>query len=322
MSIPLPVLSPAGGDILQEWPGLQIPKNLDLHQLLDALCISPLAPPCVLEVARRAHAIPYPPHWSEQLDAASGVLYFYHGLRDDSSWEHPLTETFRDVLALVGLFEAERVPLDALAERIEQDLMEAQRRATEALADWVGPIGCSGAADSVYFFNRRTGQSEWQDPRELWQFDLHVRYNLLVGFMVAEEKRMAKAFAPQALLTLTSTLTSLASSLSSVQSVLNGALAAPASVDYRESSQACWARPRTHKVGGLPLPPRTASVNGRNALDQALFSMPSHQRRYASDVLQQQEQHVREATRPSSSGSVVPPPPPLEAAPRFGRAGS
>ena len=25
-----------------------------------------------VEVARKAHALPYPPHWSEELDAASG----------------------------------------------------------------------------------------------------------------------------------------------------------------------------------------------------------------------------------------------------------
>jgi len=328
----LPLLASGTVDILREWPGLQQPYHLDLQQFLDALSISPLAPAPVMEVARRAHATPYPPHWSEQLDTASGALYFYHDLQDESSWTHPMSETFREVMSLVSSFEADKTALDVLATRIEEILMEAQGRATEALAEWVGPIGGGSDGEGVYFYSRRTGQSEWEDPRERWRYDLHVRYDLLVGFLVAEERRAAKRSGPQGLRTpdLTPTLTSLASSMSSMASLLATAVAEPGQGEESEASEAYWARPRPRRQpGGLPLPPRSVGRSGTMA-DRALFSMPPHQRRYASDVLQQEPEQdpQRRASPARRSGGVFPgllpaqpPPPPPWAPPRAGRAG-
>lgn len=330
----LPLLAMGGPvDVLREWPGLVRPYHLDLQQFLDALSISPLAPTPVLEVAKRAHVSPYPPHWSEQLDTASGALYFYHELRDESSWQHPLSGTFREVIALVGLFEAERTPLDMLAARIEEALVEAQAQATEALAQWVGPIA---AAEGAYFYNNATGESEWEDPRERFRYDLHVRYDLLVGFLVAEERRAAKRDGLQGLRTpdLTPTLTSLASSFSSVASALATAVSEPSHAgDDSESAEAFWARPRPRRHG-LPLPPRSTMGRGSMA-DRALFSMPPHQQRYASDVLLQQQPQYQEQDLPFYQGRrrsspartggvfpglipVQPPPPPPDAPPRAG----
>uniref|UniRef100_A0A7S4Q5Z6 WW domain-containing protein n=1 Tax=Alexandrium monilatum TaxID=311494 RepID=A0A7S4Q5Z6_9DINO len=340
MSTALPLLVGGAVDIVGDWPDLQRPYCLDLQQLLDALGISPLAPASVMEVARRAHAMPYPPHWTEQLDQASGALYFYHELQDESSWHHPLCETFREVLALVGIFEAEQTSLDVMAPRIEESLAEAQERATKALAEWVGPIPAGDGTEGEYFYNRTTGQSEWEDPRERWKYDLHVRYDLLVGFLVAEEKRAAKRSAPQGLRTpdLTPTLTSLASSLSSVASALAVAVAEPGGDD--SEGEGYWARPRPRRTpGSLPLPPRSTASHGggRSQADRALFSMPPHQQRYTADVLQQQEyiprtgshpqEYIPRVGRSSSQGGggggafpgliqQQPPPPPPGAPPR------
>ena len=59
-------------------------------------------------MAKKAYGLPYPPHWSEELDQASGALYFYHALRDESSWQHPLTETFREVIGQVLQLEDDK----------------------------------------------------------------------------------------------------------------------------------------------------------------------------------------------------------------------
>eukprot|EP00435_Cladocopium_sp_Y103_P002337 s1804_g1.t1 len=193
-------------------------------QFLDSLSISPLVPPTVLEVARKAHGLPYPPHWSEELDAASGALYFYHELRDESSWQHPLTDTFREVLQQVATFAEENRRLDQLAVGIEQSLTEIQARAAQDLQQWVGPLGPEG---EQYFYNNVTGSSTWEDPCERWRYDIHVRYDLLVGFLVSQE-RSSRSCAREALPDLTHTLTSLASSVSSVQSILANSLTAPA----------------------------------------------------------------------------------------------
>ena len=39
-------------------------------------------PEISLQVARKAAALPYPPHWSEEIDAASGVPTDGRGLKD------------------------------------------------------------------------------------------------------------------------------------------------------------------------------------------------------------------------------------------------
>ncbi|CAE7943369.1 unnamed protein product, partial [Symbiodinium necroappetens] len=164
---------------LFDWKALSQPCHLDFQQFLDSLCISPLAPPAVLEVARKAAAFPYPPHWSEEIDAASGALYFYHQLRDESSWQHPLTETIQEVLQQVSSFVADQLELDQVACRIEAILTEIQARAAAELQQWVGPLGEPGCEQ--YYYNSVTGCSVWEDPCERWRYDVHVRYDLLVG---------------------------------------------------------------------------------------------------------------------------------------------
>lgn len=165
-----------------EWETLRHPCNPDHRQLLEALGVSPLAPPAVLEVVRRASTMPYPPHWSEEVDASSGVMYFYHELQDKSSWHHPLADTFREVLEVVeNVVVDESLGLDAVIGCIEQAMTEAKQRAVEDLADWMGPLD-DAVAKSVYFYNQRTACSEWEDPCQRWRYDLQVRYDLLAGF--------------------------------------------------------------------------------------------------------------------------------------------
>jgi len=340
-----------GGGPLEEWPGLQKPCQLDLQQFMDALGVSPLASPAVLQVARRAHGTPYPPHWSEELDAASGALYFYHDLRDESSWQHPLVDCFREVLELVGGVVAERMGIEDLAGRIEGALLEAQQRAVEELSSWEGPIsygniitggtGGSGAGSAaaaggaaagaaapeplrVYFYNRSSGQSSWEDPRERWQYDLRVRYDLLVGFLVAMEKGSTAAAQPLRTPDITTTLTSLASSMTSMASTLSNAVipAAGTGVDGEASEER--APPRTPRFGALKLPPRAVRPTaGGSKKDDSLFSMPPHQQRYTADVLQQPAAgaggsgSARSGGSPSKKGAAEPPPPPAGAPPRY-----
>ncbi|CAJ1351157.1 unnamed protein product [Effrenium voratum] len=261
---------------LFEWRGLKHPKHLDFQQFLESLCVSPLVPQEVLEVARKAHGLPYPPHWSEEVDAASGALYFFHDLREESSWQHPLTDTFREVLQQVCSCSEEKLRLDRLAARIEEVLTEIQARAAADLQQWIGPLG---EASEQYFYNSVTGCSTWEDPCERWRYDIHVRYDLLVGFLVSQERSAAREAVPD----MTHTLTSLASSMSSVQSILANSLTNPsahcADPDDPEASGARWARPR-HRRSCLPLPPKATGAAPR----RALFSMPPHQQQYASQV--------------------------------------
>lgn len=305
-----------------EWKGLCQPRLLDVHQFMAALGVSPAARPSVLQVAQRCHATPYPPHWSEELDAASGGIYFYNSLRDEALWEHPLSNSFQEVLQLVQGFVTDGLSIEDLAPRIEAEMFESQQRAVKDLADWVGPLGGT-SAEPGYFYNRRTGESEWEDPRERWQYDLHVRYDLLVGFLVAQERDVRERDAPQARapeLELTPTLTSLASTLSSIASSVSAALPEPSASDQAhaaadDGSAEVWARPRTPRFGSLPLPPRIAD---EPAARVQYSNVAPHQQRYASDVAQSSStgfQPSKASVAPSRS-SPPPPPPPPNAPPR------
>lgn len=313
----------SGAGYLADWQGLKMPKHLDLQQFLDVLCVSPLAPPAVLEVAKRAHVMPYPPHWSEEVDAASGALYFYHGLKDEASWQHPTAEAMDEVMKLVAALVAERLNLGTLSQRIEQELARSQERAAEELAHWVGPISSGDEGGAAYYYNRSTGVSEWADPRERARFDMQVRYELLVGFLVAEERAVSARFGAEQSRPssdLTQTLTSLASTMSSVTSILESSMvhptdaAAAVGATTDEESSGRWARPKPVR-SGLPLPPRASSSVRDGGANKALFNMPPHQQRYASDVLQQESSP--ESPWPSGSrAGFAPPPPPADPPPQ------
>eukprot|EP00928_Gymnodinium_smaydae_P083488 TRINITY_DN66729_c0_g1_i1.p1 TRINITY_DN66729_c0_g1~~TRINITY_DN66729_c0_g1_i1.p1 ORF type:complete len:411 (-),score=66.92 TRINITY_DN66729_c0_g1_i1:350-1537(-) len=185
------------GALAGKWRDLEAPRMLQLEQFLGYVGVSDAASEAVRQVACRAHKVPYPPHWSEQLDAARGAIYFYHSLRDEASWHHPLAETFKEVLATVSRLDASGAGASEMSDAVTAALAEAQRRAMADVCDWAGPLGSPDGAGplgaGVYFFNRRTGESAWEDPRDAWQYDLQVRFDLLIGYFVAEEARDFKS---------------------------------------------------------------------------------------------------------------------------------
>eukprot|EP00928_Gymnodinium_smaydae_P089506 TRINITY_DN73464_c0_g1_i1.p1 TRINITY_DN73464_c0_g1~~TRINITY_DN73464_c0_g1_i1.p1 ORF type:complete len:362 (-),score=80.18 TRINITY_DN73464_c0_g1_i1:92-1177(-) len=288
----------AGAAALREWPDLHRPRLLDLQQLFDCLAVSPLAPPTVQQVVQKMHATAYPPNWSEELDAASGALYFYNRLLDDASWDHPLARTFRDVIDVcTGLLAAKLTNPEELAQRIEAALLDAQQQAVTDLQDWVGPLN-DGSPDGPYFYHSATQQSTWEDPRERWQYDLQVRYELLVGFLVAEERRMSQAAAGMKVvqaLDLTPTLTSLASSMDSMASTLHDALSQPDRLESGASAESRWARPRRapRPQGSLALPPRVTGRTGEpRPLYMAAVQQQAQQRQAERDAAGEEEEEI------------------------------
>lgn len=318
----------------KEFEDLEKPQLLDHAQMLVALGVSPWAQPAVLQVVRRAHGTPYPPHWSEELDAISGALYFYHALRDEACWEHPLTPTFREVISIVEHCTANHLYGQALSQQIEGVLASAQELASEELSHWVGPLGAEEPAldgePCVYYFNHKTGRSSWDDPRERHQYELHVRYELLVGFLVSEERGEVRAQGLQDT-ELTATLTTLASTIGSMVSTMSQ----PLPTELPASRGVSTGPPATPRFGGLKLPPKATDNNA----GQALFTMPPHQQRYASQLQHRapipgggsgggggsagmSPAEIRGLSLPTPAirplpDSIAPPPPPPGAPPRW-----
>merc|ERR1740117_2721576 len=140
-----------------------------------------------MNVCEKMYQQAYPPHWSEEVDAGSGSVFFYHALREESRWDHPMADTFREILDVVELQQAEKQRAAELGQRIEAVLTDSQLRAANDLTGWIGPIESGEGA--VFYYNDASGDSSWEDPREKWQYDLQVRYEVLLGFLVAEDPR-------------------------------------------------------------------------------------------------------------------------------------
>jgi len=130
-----------------------------------------------------AYDMPLPPRWSEQVDVR-GFVYFAHASRTEATWEHPLLAAFRETLAVAGSIIDNDKPLDQAAAAVEAHLRSVQQRAAEHLADWTGPhCPDGGNSEEEFFHNLATGESSWENPLEAWQYELHVRYWLLVQLL-------------------------------------------------------------------------------------------------------------------------------------------
>lgn len=129
-------------------------------------------------VGDAAYEMPLPPRWSEQVDVR-GYIYFAHALKSDATWEHPLSEAFKEILELAHDILHTQPTLVESAAQIQKHLKEVQLRAAHALRGWSGPYKPPGTHDE-YFFNEFTNDSSWESPSDVWQYELHARYLLLM----------------------------------------------------------------------------------------------------------------------------------------------
>lgn len=293
------------------------PQLLDRQQFLDTIGVRPLAPSALLRVAEHCFLKPYPPGWSEEVDPASGALYFFHAPTDKSLWTHPLETTFTEVLAFVQ--NAIGIAVVTLAERIEAHLHQAQQRATEQLEGWTGPH-CGWTESNQYFYNTITQLSSWEDPREPWQYELHVRYDLLLGFLVEQEQVAAdNDLHAQGTMSadLTKTVSTLASTISELSNSLDDSLSAHTK-SLPSTTTPTQPQPKS-MLNKMPLPPKVSAAGGAH-----VFSMPRYQQQYQQRVLQYRDgggsptasSKKIGATSASSCSSGKPPPPPADARPR------
>lgn len=128
-----------------------------------------------------AYEMPLPPRWTEQVDVR-GYVYFAHALRSEATWEHPLLHAFRETVEFSSDLMDSPLTLQETAAAVESHLQGVQHRAAEQLQEWSGPHRAAGGADE-FFHNEVTGESSWVSPLEVWQYELHARYWLLVQLL-------------------------------------------------------------------------------------------------------------------------------------------
>ncbi|CAE7233087.1 CEP164 [Symbiodinium sp. CCMP2592] len=126
-------------------------------------------------VAREAFEAPLPASWSEHLDQERRI-YFFNQVTQQSSWNHPMDEVFRDLLQLIKSVRRLDPPEASVVEAVQTHLQSCHDRASAALEGWSGPYA---AEDGEYFYHAEQGVSTWHNPVEEWQTELSVRQQVL-----------------------------------------------------------------------------------------------------------------------------------------------
>lgn len=141
--------------------------------------------PDMLWLVRQAFSSPLPAAWSEHEDA-SGRIYFFNSVTQESSWTHPRDEVFREIIQLIKAIRKEGLPVERRVARIQEHLEVVQRRATESLINWSGPYP---SELGQYYHHGPSGASIWENPVDDWQNELALRHRALCWFLLPEEWR-------------------------------------------------------------------------------------------------------------------------------------
>jgi len=116
-----------------------------------------------------------PPGWTLQVDAQSQRVYFVNTETQESYWQNPLKPYLSRVVE-AGRRYLER-PTVGFFDGVKQLAWERNR---EELRSWHGPFTDEDSGQA-YFVNSSTGDSTWQDPRELAQYFFELERGLLTG---------------------------------------------------------------------------------------------------------------------------------------------
>lgn len=134
-------------------------------------------------IAKEAYLAPVPPNWSEFTDA-EGRIYFYHHVRDESSWSHPFDQLYREVIKLAQGFRHQT--REESEQIIESHLAIVHEKAIAQLDGFSGPYKADD--DNEYYYNDKTNVSLWENPCIEFEVDLRTRHHILYGALLSRDE--------------------------------------------------------------------------------------------------------------------------------------
>jgi len=159
---------------------------LEMLSYVHSLGIDHIREADMVWIAEEAYNASLPPGWTEHEDE-NGRTYFYNTNRRESLWKHPLDQEFveianywRRAIKAGGFWD------------IDEELAEMEEQIRASLADWMELYDDSG---HKFFFNRKTEESLFDDPRHTTYHSLYTRIRF-VNMM--KEKLPLLALAPRA----------------------------------------------------------------------------------------------------------------------------
>eukprot|EP00429_Kryptoperidinium_foliaceum_P096674 CAMPEP_0176255176 /NCGR_PEP_ID=MMETSP0121_2-20121125/36907_1 /TAXON_ID=160619 /ORGANISM="Kryptoperidinium foliaceum, Strain CCMP 1326" /LENGTH=420 /DNA_ID=CAMNT_0017594997 /DNA_START=105 /DNA_END=1364 /DNA_ORIENTATION=- len=114
-----------------------------------------------------------PPGWALQVDTGTQRVYFVNEETQESQWQNPLKPHLLNVVEAAREYLAH--PTVDFFDGVKQLAWERNR---QELKSWHGPFTDDDTGES-YYVNSTTGDSTWQDPREIAQYLFELESSLL-----------------------------------------------------------------------------------------------------------------------------------------------
>jgi len=179
-------VAPEGGEL----PVRALREDADLCEYAKTLGIDSAQDEDLLWVAQQAFNARLPGSWVEFADE-TGRVYYFHEASNKTTWEHPMDEVFRELLAIVrqtrivaGASEAQRLAA------IREHLQQVHARALEELKVWSGPYASD---QGEYYYNDELKASAWESPVTALQDELAVRHDVLTRCLLHDPAAAAAA---------------------------------------------------------------------------------------------------------------------------------
>lgn len=134
---------------------------------------------------QEAFNAPLSSSWTEYMDDTGRAYYVKEG-SNQSTWEHPMDEVYRELLALVKDVR-QRMPQPSESQRVDivrEHLKQVHVRAMSQLADWNGPYACE---QGEYYYNETLKVSAWDSPVTEWESELTARHAVLSRYLLPEQ---------------------------------------------------------------------------------------------------------------------------------------
>jgi len=148
----------------------RLPEAMEMLEFCKSLDIDPVKESEMLWIAEDAINAPLPLGWSEHTDG-HGHTFFHNLATGKSAWMHPMDDLYRKVVEYfrtvqhVGGFWTVEDDIAAQEEQIRNDLNE-----------WMELFDAQG---DKYYYNRRTEDSRFDDPRNEMYHNLYERIKMV-----------------------------------------------------------------------------------------------------------------------------------------------
>lgn len=143
---------------------------VEFLEYVKSLDIDPVKDSELLWIAEEAFNAPLPPGWSEHVDA-QGWTYFHNMSSGESVWQHPMDSLYKEVVQ----YHRQVVKTGGFW-LVEDEIAEREAQIRQDLTEWMELFDDQR---KKFYYNRRTEESRFDDPRNAMYHSLYLRIQMV-----------------------------------------------------------------------------------------------------------------------------------------------